>query len=476
MACRLDPYNRLVTIMKRFAIPLALVILAVAAMASWASSSFGQGPVVITLDPGTRFQTIVGWEAVAGIGIKDFPTLFQGWEEEVNDRVVTELGINRLRVESHRRIHAVEDPNDNSDPLVIDWNGFDFTIFDKTIEHIVLPMRQHVEANGERLYVNFITVDVAGPNDVFHKDPDEFAEFVLAHFLHMQSKYNFVPDGVEVALEPKVFNVFDQNPLTYAAALVATGDRLAANGFTPDFIGPSNTSTGEAIGWFDQIITVPGVLNYLTEFSYHRYSVGSGHIQAIADRAQLNGVGTSMLEHIGSGYQDLHEDLTVGDNVAWQQFTIAYPTGDNGAQYYVVNNPSNPTVGMGTRTKFLRQYFKFIRAGAERIEATTTDGSFDPVAFINTNGKYVVVVKVNNGGNFTIDGLPAGTYGIKYTTDSVYDFDHPDIPITQGQGLSTSIPAGGAITVYQKQAEGTQFHLCISEGLASGTPTPCPSP
>ena len=49
-------------------------------------------------------------------------------------------------------------------------------------------------------------------------------------------------------------------------------------------------------------------------------------MQAIASRAVQYGIDTSMLEHIGSGYQDLHKDLTLGRNSAWQQYTLAFRT------------------------------------------------------------------------------------------------------------------------------------------------------
>lgn len=407
----------------------------------------------IQLNPNIEYQTIVGWEATATIGQKDFPNDFRLWRDEVADRAVNELGINRLRLQTHQEKDAVERTNDNSDPFVIDWNGFNFTEFDKSIDHVVLPIKQRVEANGEKLYINFNTVSVANRDvNPVHINPDEFAELVLAHFLHMQTKYGFVPDAVEVSLEPHVFNAFDRDPAKLGAALVATGDRLKEHGFTPDFIGPSNTSTDRALSWFQDMIQVPGVLNYLTEFSYHRYGADLHDIQRIASLAQQHGLGTAMLEHIKADYHELHEDLKVGNNVAWQQFTLAYPTKDNGAQYYVVDrsNPNNPQVIMGSRTKLLRQYFKFVRRGAVRIEASSSDGDFDPLGFINTNGKYVVVVKASNGGSFSIGGLPAGTYGIKYTTSSDYDVDRPDAVISSGQSLTASIPDSGVITIYAK--------------------------
>ena len=92
----------------------------------------------------------------------------------------------------------------------------------------------------------------------------------------------------------------------------------------------------------------------------------------------------------------------------------------------------------------------FIRAGAQRIEALTGNASFDPLAFINPNGKYAVVVKAGGSGPFNIQGLPAGLYGIKYTTDSQYNMDLANVSITSGQILSTAIPAAGVITIYAK--------------------------
>jgi hypothetical protein len=159
-----------------------------------------------------------------------------------------------------------------------------------------------------------------------------------------------------------------------------------------------------------------------------------------------------MLEHIGSGYEDLHQDLLIGNNSAWQQFTLAYCNTDNGGSYYWINNddPKNPKINLGARTRFLRQYFKFIRSGAVRIAATSGSNDFEPLGFINKNGGYVVVVKANHEGSFNISDLPAGGYGIKYTTSASYNIDLKDVVLKDNQQLSTRIPASGVITIYSK--------------------------
>ena len=55
-----------------------------------------------------------------------------------------------------------------------------------------------------------------------------------------------------------------------------------------------------------------------------------------------------MLEHIESDYHDLHEDLRLGQNSSWQQFTLAYCVSDNGAQYYYYGYTEQNTAAQPT--------------------------------------------------------------------------------------------------------------------------------
>jgi hypothetical protein len=494
---------------KRVLVPISAVTLAIVVLVGLRFTAFGQTPASLTLDDSIQFQTMTGWEATDQLGqeLSDFGL----YKDTLYDQAVNDLGINRIRLEVRSAIENPQDywaqfrngqidhatwrclrystVNDNSNPSAINSSGFQFSELDFKVANVVLPLKQRLEARGEKLFINLeyvaFTNQIRGSGcsaslQYIHDDPAEYAEFMLAASLHLRDTHGLVPDAWEIALEPD--NVPEWNGNLIGRAIVATAARLEQNGFTPRFIAPSTTSMSAASSYFDGILQVPGAVQYISELAYHRYSgVSSGALNNIVTRANQHGIGTAMLEHIGSGYQDLHEDLKVGNNSAWQQYALAFPTSDNGAQYYRIDtsNPSSPQVVMGSRTKYLRQYFKFVRIGAQRIGAATTDGNFDPVGFINADGKYVVVVKANGGGSFTVSGLPAGTYGIKYTTSSQYDVDHPDATIGAGGLLSTSIPAQGVITVYGKSgapSAGANIYLCISEGIASGTPTPCPPP
>jgi hypothetical protein len=447
----------------------------------------------ITVDPSETYQTISGWEMVAYALEPENPA-FENFKDTLFDLAVHDVGINRLRLEIRSGSENTDDNwsgyqngtidyqawrsrryatvNDNDDPYTINWSGFHFSEVDNAIERIVNPLREVLEADGEKLYVNvnYVAFTSQITDGIYiHNDPAEYAEFVLATYLHLQEKYGWVPDSWEILLEPD--NVSQWNGTLLGQAIVATAARLKDAGFEPVFVAPSNTNMGNAITYFDRMVEVPSAVEYLREFSYHRYGgVSQQNLQTIAARAHQFGINTSMLEwwSTSNGYRTLHEDLKVGNNSAWQQGVLAGALNSAMALYVIDDSdPANPRIILNDPTKFTRQYYRFVRPGALRIEAASQESIFDPLAFINKNGSYVVVVKCDAGGDFSIGGLAAGTYGIKYTTASRYNVDLPDQSISTGQAILTGIPAAGVITIYGKPAVNDDQPPSIPSGLVA---------
>jgi hypothetical protein len=431
------------------------------------------GPVLV-VDPTMTYQTMTGWEATTYAGQDS--AAFDNFKGAVFDAAVDDLGIDRVRLEVRSGAENQEDywsqqqagsidyatwrsrrystVNDNADPDVIDAAGFQWSELDDQIDRIVLPLKTRVEARGETLWVNLcyvaFTSQIGGGLQYDHGDADEYAEFVEATWLHLQSKYGWVPDTWEVILEPD--NVSQWNGTLIGQAIVAAAARLQARGFSPRFVAPSNTNMANAITYFDALAAVSGAVSHLKELSYHRYGgVSDTNLQAIQSRATTWGIDTAHLEWIGASHHELHKDLAIAGNSAWSEFVLAGLGPDNGGAYYVVDdsNPSNPVVTLGSRARFLRQYFKYIRRGAVRLGASSSPG-LEPLAFENADGRRVVVVKTDAGASFYLQGLDAGTYGIRFTTSAQYDTDLADVQIIYGQSLRASIPAAGVVTVYRR--------------------------
>ena len=209
-----------------------------------------------------------------------------------------------------------------------------------------------------------------------------------------------------------------------------------------------------AVHDFDALVQIPRVTEYLTDLSYHRYSGGTvANVAAVGARTQPGGMRSGMLEHVGSTYADLHEDIETGMVSEWQQYTLAWcDANDPGGRYYLVDpsNLANPVITLASRAKFLREYFLYVRMGAVRVGAASGSQSFQPLAFRNTNGRFVVVVKATSGGSFEVHDLPAGTYGMEFTTDAQTGVDLANVTIGAGGIVPATIPAAGVITIYQR--------------------------
>ncbi len=427
------------------------------------------GTVTVHLD--RRFQTINGWEAVAQAG-QDASAGFKGYRDRLFEMAVNDLGINRLRLEirsgqenpvdyytelragriTEDRFKEVryEAVDDNGDPSVLDPSGFKFSETDRTIESVVIPIRTLLANRGESLYLNLTFVDFsesAGTSLRHNEEPAEYAEFMLAFFRHMQGKYGFTPDAIGVILEPDNTRWAGKD---IGEAIKRTAVLLRDEGFTPDFIAPSTTSMQRAVTMIDEIATVPGAVDHISEFSYHRYrGVSTASLTKLAEKAEKFGKKTSMLEWIGADHITLHEDLTIGNVSAWEQYTLAFPDEpDNGAQYFMLVSNGEPdhTPILSDRAKYLRQFFHYVRSGSTRVGAESTVSSISPVAFVTPQGTAIAVILAKSAGNVSIVGLPAGRYAVTHATEEgsgVAD----DAILSIGEVLKVRMPGTGVLTV-----------------------------
>jgi glucosylceramidase len=400
---------------------------------------------LVVIDSTKTYQTIVGWEGTYGtVKFNPMPDRL-AFQARAFDMAVNDVGLTRLRFEI-----GMPGPAQNARaacPAPVE-GGWDFACFDAIMDGTV-EFKRLVEARGDRFWLNVTVVGNRGS-----LEPEYYAQQVLAIYQHMQHTYGFLPDSWEVALEPGMFKW--DSATTLARAMLATARALERGGYgTPYFVAPSSEcGLPTALQWFQQLAATPGAVPLVKEFAYHRYCAPSDDdLRRAAAIRETYGINTSQLEFIGASYNELHEDLKKANVSAWQQYLLFHPAiEDKGGQYLTVDttNPVSPIVRVASRTKFLRQYFKFVRPGAIRIEATTSDASVDPVAFVNADGRWVVVLKSARAADFGVAGLPAGQYGIKYTTHSEYDVDRADVLVSAGQELTASIPAAGVATVYAR--------------------------
>lgn len=445
----------------------------------WAGHSPGSAAAIITIDPASRFQTMTGWLVGWEAGEIDEPNhrINPQWaaiQPKLIDAAVNDLGLTcilmaiasgtegatdifqdwldgRISKAQHHSMRY-DIVNDNDDPNTLRAEGFHWTRMDLMNSLVVKPFRDAVVASGQKPCVVLSYVDFEKSDSGFKhaSRPAEYAEFMLAAFNHFRDAYGYVPDAIEVILEPD--NTTWWTGRAIGNAIVAAKARLAAAGYRPAFIGPSSTNLANVPPTFDEMVGVRGVIGALTDIGYHLYDGGSDENRArLATRAAKYGLRTGMTEMIGAGYPTLYKDLTIANASTWKQNTLSWPmpTDDDGGKHFLIQ-PDN-SLRMSDGTRYLRQYFKYVRPGAVRIGASTNEPDVKPVAFTNEDGGYVVVANTTRAQSVTVGPLPAGTYGIRYTTLTQTDVNSGDQVVGAVGTITATIPGAGVLTIFRQE-------------------------
>jgi hypothetical protein len=430
---------------------LLLLLLAALSLGCSSKGAGATGEALVTVDPSHRFQTIIGWEAGTYLSEPTNPISPQ-LSQKIIQAAVEKAGITRVRleirsgVESRTRAyadHAVGGSyeawqrrrylvtNDNPDPRVIDWAGFDFTEIDRDVERSVIPLRNELARRGQKLFINVCYVAFVKGRPNAHDDPEEYAEFALATMLHLRQKYGLKPDTWEVILEPDLAGGWSGRRI--GRTILATSRRFAENGIPASFVAPSTMSMSEASRYFDDLIGVQGALPLLSEISYHRYAgVSQRALSKLTDRSTKYHIPLSMLElWFGRAGPDvLFEDLEAGA-AAFQGRVI----GD------IFVNAVGGNLTLNNDMRFNSAVFRAVRPGAVRIGASSSVGEVRALAFRRPQGGIVTALRATAAASTTIRGLPAGNYVVTTVTDGG---ETDRVPIERAANGDFHLPISGS--------------------------------
>jgi hypothetical protein len=435
----------------------------------------------VTVDPNTSYQTMKGWEATAQTGLGDFISSGVNYHDDALDAAV-DLGITRIRTEAlsgwventtdywgnyetdgrdYNGGNAAYTALQNNRRIPVDVNpgSFKMSSIAFQIDNYIVPMKAKVEARGETLFWSMCYVHFSASNQLHVDTPAEYGEFMLAIWDYLNSTYGFVPDALEIFLEPD--NTAAVTASELSAMIVAARDAIVGAGYTkPYFVAPSTEDGPNARTMYLALTST--ARSYIDEICYHLYNDLSGSMTSL-NRMDLAttaaGKNTSMLEYAQATIDHLHDDLRLANVSSWAQYAISYPTTDSGYQYFLIGSSPGYAIAEGERTKYIRHYTYAVRPGAVRkgVSISGTGSGFgSPLAFRNPNGTYAVVMKCSGAVSFDLAGLPDGTYEVRYTTGngtsvpSAYWQSLSDQVVSGGNTGSISMPGAGVITIYDQ--------------------------
>jgi glucosylceramidase len=142
------------------------------------------------------------------------------------------------------------------------------------------------------------------------------------------------------------------------------------------------------------------------------------------------------------------EDLLYADVSAWSRFSLAGPSGgpEAGGQYFYVDTAA-ATFKYRSSTWPLRQFFKYVRPGAVRVQASSSDPAVTAVAFRRRQGGFVVVANTSGQIHLSITGLPAGSYGVTWADREGAKPDSMVRTSGSDKALTVTVPGKATVTI-----------------------------
>ncbi len=427
-------------------------------------------PVELTLDTGTTYQTWEGWGGTAGIvgvpfeewiadptgetydrcGVNaDLPVKYLA---RLQDDLVFDVGLNRFRLEVGPQ---VEIENDNDDPQVTDAGRYRWLWQDHVIETHLLPLRERVEARGDRM-VLYVSYDLRSSlTEPFLLEPDEYAEMAEAFVRHTREKYGLEPDYWSVINEPG--NHRPGDPQLCAELTAAVGRRLARAGFGTKMSGPECVHLRQVPDYVRAMRQTPGALEHFRQLTYHLYWGGADDVEgrrAVRGWAAELGVTVAQTEWMEQQDMDVARHillcLTEAHVVAWERYGLS---GFYTAGWRAMTDPESDAleVERNSTAWHVRQFSHWIRPGAIRVRVDSSDPSVRPVAFLSPAGQAVVVVLNTGDGAAAVSlaGLPAGRCEATCTAKGAGMFGAA-LPATRAGSdgrLAMELPAQSVTTV-----------------------------
>jgi hypothetical protein len=420
----------------------------------------------------SRFQTIEGWGGRTGRFRVGEPG------EEIRRLMVDDLGLTRFGVELGTW-NLLGLP-DGVDPPQVDMSTFDYSVIDRNAQDVVIPLREMVHARGER-FVFYVTVIWTTRPSVMHRDPAEYAKYLLGVLRRFRAA------GVEVDYwvienEPDFRTGPFWTPGELGQFIAYLGDRMRAEGFQTRFAAPEVVRPGNVGKWLGGLVAAPGARQYLGQITYHSYdydpSIGeeppSPTRISVAQWARRLGLTTAQTEQgaadkrnrdrwlgndMGLGLDlaiNLWADLTWAEVSAWEPHVVFTRREDGdrwaGSRFFAVDAASGAIVKKHHYWA-LRQFTRFIRPGAVRVLTAVKCGGcrVRSAGFLSPQGKPVMVL-VNpepRQRRARISGLPLGSLRFTVTALDQLGTEAALEPVGKEPAYEVLLPAESILTIWQ---------------------------
>ncbi len=387
--------------------------------------------VDVVLDSSQTYQTIAGWGHGGGVlGGTGGPTsmLAPAVADPVNyqylDYLLDDLGLTGSRTwEVGPRIDGTG--MDHGDCDVIDWNLFESDTLAATDATYLLYFQNRILAKG------FQPSFYSSPGYPTHatevkpwvlNHPGERAQQMWASALYLKNTYGINVNYAVLNNEPTIG--------TIATTTLTDDSKAVAPRFLAQGLG-TRVQYAEAVApqtdwsYISPVVNDPDMWPTVGRISYHNYGTADPYRTYLRDYAGAKGLTTAQTEMGDPSFDDLYSDLTLAGVSYWE-------VGYSGS---VTLAPTPGLTSFTPAAKYfrLRQLIHYVRPGAVRLRAASSDPTIRVLAF-TANGAVTTIIENLSASAQTValNGVPPGVYGLSRSAGSPF----------QELGLQTVGPSG----------------------------------
>jgi O-glycosyl hydrolase len=358
------------------------------------------GAAVIRVDPSTRYQTMQGFGT--SVRLFDDPHVTETFDQttkrasavpsesaqnQILDALYGDLGLTRVRF-FPGDLGLVEPVNDNADPLVADLSKFDFAWkkSDGQIDMVPGLIRRGVTT----YYGSTLSLE----KWMTEANPEEYAEWVIVMLRHWRDKGAEMP-YFSLKNEPGFApsgGVWSGEYLRSVTKIL--GARIKAEGLKTKLVLPDDVSPNEAYGRLQIILADPEARQYVGAIAYHLYQRGGE--DKIKQLGAQYGIPIWMTEFsTGDDWLEwakIMHDLIANDGVSAVDYMWGYFGDYDKSQLVrlVVRNGSFERFSLTPQYYVTGQYSRYVKPGAVRVGATSSDPNVLATAYVD--GTKLIVV------------------------------------------------------------------------------------
>ncbi len=433
---------------------------------------------VINVDLATKYQTIHGF------GAKDNPGNYI-------ENYAKDLGASAMRIAMVS--NQIEPENDNNDPNILNLSGFNYNAFDwdyyrkmkeDGVETFILTSWSPPAWMKNNLALAYAFANANNWNDNYLEEYyfDEFAESMVAVVKMFKEKSGIDIYAIGIQNEPSFFEPYGSavlSPERFPKVLEVVGKRFEAEGIDTKLYMPeqvfSQNNMLDYIREMNENTTAEPYCDIIATHNYASDGVGEGSGSAsqwenMYNESQ-NGAHPKELwmTETGSGGNDwskalrtvqaISDGLRYGKISLWANWGFESTREDYG--YYVKGKPAKQYYAS-------KNFFRFIKPGAQQVESSSTDNDLMITSFTNTeewdNSLSLVVINKGTEPKTISLNITNGTYN-NFEVFRTTEFDKCIRMSNANYSDLISIPAKSVTTLYGTT---TFYSLTVNNGEGSG--------